>query len=39
VIQLKYQTELFSREFIRQFLADYQVLLEQVVANPDILLS
>lgn len=39
VIQLKYQTELFNREFIRQFLADYQVLLEQVVANPDILLS
>jgi non-ribosomal peptide synthetase component F len=35
MIQLKYQSQLFKRERINQFLADYQDLLQEVVANPD----
>jgi len=34
-IQLKYQSQLFSREQVSRLLADYQALLEDVIANPD----
>jgi len=37
VIQLKYQSQLFKKETISQFLTDYQALLEEVVASPDLL--
>ena len=35
MIQLKYQSQLFKKERINQFLADYQALIQQVVAHPD----
>jgi hypothetical protein len=35
MIQLKYQSKLFKKERINQFLADYQDLLQEVVANSD----
>jgi len=35
MIQLKYQSQLFKKERINQFLADYQALIQQVVADPD----
>jgi hypothetical protein len=35
MIQLKYQSQLFKKERINQFLADYQDLLQEVVVNSD----
>ncbi len=39
MIQLKYQSQLFKKERINQFLADYQELIQQVVADPDMAIA
>ena len=38
MIQLKYQSQLFKKERVAEFLTDYQTLLEEVVANPDMVI-
>ncbi len=38
MIQLKYQSQLFKKERVAEFLTDYQTLLEDVVANPDMVI-